>query len=802
MAEARLKDRAFSVIKFALGWPISLIALFFLGRTFLSHGTNIAEQLQSINLSLLIPGMLCFIIYYFFRSFVWYKIIRFAGHPLDPRESLFLWSFTQLRRYIPGNIWAALGVATQYGKKGISKKDVGTFILWETEIVIIAGVFLSILAIPFVSRYYLHLNQLQLPLTIGALLLASIGLIIYCYNRSVIRIKDGKIKTVLEHIFPSFRPFDTLQSILYIFSSFIFLGLGYFFVITSLTYLDPNLMWQFIGFFMLSLLVGFVSVITPSGLGVREGVLTIFLGNLMTVPLAAFASLFCRLVLIICEVIFIGISYAFHKIRTGKFNYIIQYSMDHAHVMILSLSYVMFSWYFSVVSFLRFENFYTGRFDLGNMAQTVWNSSHGRIFEFINPNGMETVSRLAFHADVILVAFAPLYLIWEDPRLLLLLQVVIVGAGAFFVYAIATHFLKDKTLSLIISALYLLNPSVQRSIIYDFHAVTLATTFVLGAMYFIFKKRYGHFVIFAVLAGLCKEQVWAVTGLMGIYIAVVQRQWKVGTGTFLISLFIAISLIWYIIPHAAGGMQHFALEYYSSSKDESSSPSDLIKKFISSPKETFELITQESRVIYFQKLLEPLGYLPLLAPIFLIFALPDLTINILSAKSELYQIYYQYTAIITPFLFIALTTGLAWLLKKFTRIPKLFVICYLLFVGLYGAYQYGPLPGAKEPNTDMFTKQYQHKNELNKLLDSIPVTASVSTTNSIGSHLSHRRFLYNVPFAMESADIVIIDKSDDNLPSLESNYASKSAILHTNPDYEVFYTDENVTAYKKKNFKL
>jgi uncharacterized membrane protein len=434
------------------------------------------------------------------------------------------------------------------------------------------------------------------------------------------------------------------------------------------------------------------------------------------------------------------------------------------------------------------------------MAQTVWNSSQGRLFEFTNPNGMETVSRLAFHADVILVAFAPLYLIWDDPRLLLVLQVL--GAGAFFIYEIATHFLKNKSLSLIIGILYLLNPSVQRSIIYDFHAVTLATTFVLGAMFFIFKKRYGLFILFAILAGLCKEQVWAVTGLMGVYIAVIQKQWRIGIGTFLVSLLIAFSLIWYIIPHAAGGVQHFALEYYASSKGDSGSPSDLIKKFIFSPNETFALVTQESRVIYLKKLLEPLGYLPLLAPIFLIFTLPDLTINILSTKSELYQIYYQYTAIITPFLFIALIVGLAWVFKKFTKVPKLFVACYLVFVGLYGSYQYGPLPGAREPNTDMFTKQYLHKNELKALLESIPELASVSTTNSIGSHLSHRKYLYSVPFAMNSADIVILDNSDDNLPDPESDFATKSAMLQADQGYEVFYRDGNLTAFKKKAFEL
>ena len=127
MVDKRVKDKAFSIFKFALGWPISLIAIFFLGKTFLTQTANISEHLQTINLSLLIPGILCFLAYYFLRSFVWFKLIEFAGHRIDSRESLFLWSFTQLRRYIPGNIWAALGVATQYSKKGIPKRDIGTF---------------------------------------------------------------------------------------------------------------------------------------------------------------------------------------------------------------------------------------------------------------------------------------------------------------------------------------------------------------------------------------------------------------------------------------------------------------------------------------------------------------------------------------------------------------------------------------------------------------------------------------------------------------------------------------------------
>lgn len=176
--------------------------------------------------------------------------------------------------------------------------------------------------------------------------------------------------------------------------------------------------------------------------------------------------------------------------------------------IMLGLSIVVFSIYFTLVSFLRYTNFYAGKFDLGNMSQTVWNTLHGRIFLLTDPNGTETVSRLATHADFILILLAPFYALWSDPRMLLLIQVVLTALGAIFVYLLGQEIVKNKNISLIFALLYLLNPSVQRTIIYDFHAVVLATTFFLGAFYFLIKKKYIWFLVFGILAAITKEQVW------------------------------------------------------------------------------------------------------------------------------------------------------------------------------------------------------------------------------------------------------------------------------------------------------
>src|SRR3989304_5843101 len=168
--------------------------------------------------------------------------------------------------------------------------------------------------------------------------------------------------------------------------------------------------------------------------------------------------------------------------------------------IVLVILTIIYNIYFIYASFLRYENFYAGKFDLGNMVQTVWNTAHSNIFRLTDPNATREVSRLAFHSDFILILFAPFYLLWEDPRMLLLIQTVVVAFGGIFVFLIANHILKNKNISLVLALAYFINPGVNFSNLYDFHSVTLSTTFLLATFYFIFKKKYAYMLLFLILS--------------------------------------------------------------------------------------------------------------------------------------------------------------------------------------------------------------------------------------------------------------------------------------------------------------
>jgi uncharacterized membrane protein len=169
-----------------------------------------------------------------------------------------------------------------------------------------------------------------------------------------------------------------------------------------------------------------------------------------------------------------------------------------SYTWVLILGIALFCLSISVASILRFEHFLSGKLDLGNMMQTIWNTAHGRFFQFTDPYSTETVSRLGTHADFLLILLVPLYLLFPSAHTLLIVQAIIVSLGSVVIYLLGRKLFDSKLYSLLFALLFLMNPSVIRSSLYDFHAVVLATTFLLAAWYSGVSKKWGWFVVWLV----------------------------------------------------------------------------------------------------------------------------------------------------------------------------------------------------------------------------------------------------------------------------------------------------------------
>lgn len=782
---------------YILGWPFSILALFFLFYIIVSQNISFSSEIGRISLPVFFISMVLLVSYFFTRTTVWCLILRQKEISIPYSKASYIWSISELKRFVPGNIWSFLGKGLLLSKEGMGKKEILHTFLIEVEFFIVAAFFLSSWSFPFLIQYVFKEGSTGESLASTLQIVAGLTTFFFLIHKPISKIIPEKISSRISFLFPNFPVKDTCVIFLFTLLCLFFFGLGTYFAIISITYLSPVMLTSFITFFIFSLLSGYLTLITPMGLGVREGIITAGLSPFLGLGLAAFVSVFARITLIISEFTFLSFLIFWNKSKRVQKG--MEFISGKRYETILVASIFIFVTYFIVAGFLRHQNFYTGRFDLGNMDQTVWNSAHGRIFEFTNPDGTEIISRLAYHSDFILILLAPFYFIWEDPRMLILIQAVVVGLGAIFIYLISLFLLKKRSVSLILAVSFLINPIVLFPLLYDFHAVVLATTFLLGAFYFILKRKYLLFFIFAVLAGATKEQVWITCALLAVYLGVTNKK-RFLAGISLSALFFTTFyfIFWKAIPAARGGQDHFALQLVS---EIGSTPAQILKTLIFFPDKWIHIVFESSSITYLRALFVQTGYISILGFPFLIFAAPDLLINLLSTSPSFKQIYFQYNAVIIPFIFIATIYGIKFTLYRFAFTKYTYINLFLIICALYGAYYYGPLPGSRRPNIDMFTKQIKSSKEIGKYLQQLEPSYKVASSNNVGAHLSHRRYIYTIPFGLSEADVLVFFLKNNGFekPSPE---AQKEMVkkLRKNKNYVVdLETNDFISFLKVKN---
>lgn len=437
------------------------------------------------------------------------------------------------------------------------------------------------------------------------------------------------------------------------------------------------------------------------------------------------------------------------------------------------------------------------------MDQTVWNVLHGNGFTLTDPMGTHQVSRLAVHADFMLILLAPLYLLWSDPKTLIFLQALVTGLAAVPIYWIARDTLKSKKLGLLFALAFLLYPPSERKMLHDFHAVSLSTTFLFFAYWFMQKEKYVYFLLFGILASLGKEQIWVTVGLMGAYIAYAKKKYLFGGIVCAVSFAVFYFLLWYAIPAVTFAKQHFALVYLS---EFGANQNDIVKNILLNPLEVIHTMVLPDRLYYYFQVLFPLGFLSLLSPLNFIFALPSILINTLSNNNLMRQIDYQYTSTMTPFTFIAAIHGYKVFQRFISSMIKHNILSlhknvaagWLALSIVISVLLWGELPIGKNSRFYFFMTALPEKKIMKEVSAHIDSKYSVSATNNIGAHFSQRQFLYNFPINGLVADYSIIYLGDPY--AWPSGDAQKDYVdqLLASPAYELVAHEVNFYAFKKK----
>lgn len=459
-----------------------------------------------------------------------------------------------------------------------------------------------------------------------------------------------------------------------------------------------------------------------------------------------------------------------------------------------------YAWTLSYFSIQRHNAFASG-FDLGNMNQTVWNTANGNFFMLTTQQG--NLSRLSIHADYVLILIAPLYWIWDNVRVLLILEAIFIAVGAIPVFLIAQHLLKNRLISLGFSVLYLINPGLQWAIIYDFHSVSFALPMLLFCGYFILKKQWKWYVLFAFLAILAKENVSLTVSAMGIVIFFYSKQKRIGLISMFVGVLYFVITVFVIMPAFSLDNQHWALSWFRHTSQSSSA------QYMPPPEFIMNRLFQDAQTKeYFYMMFRQWGGLPILGLPWLIISLPDLLINVFSAQGQMRSIYFHYDVIIAAGMIISAIFGIYYvqiLTYRFTKSYKISkLISYVFFVGglvigLHFSYYYIPLPLAPGCLCYIYNVSEDDR-RFTQLLRTIPQSASVTASPEIRPHVTRRELSYTLPVATDSADyIALIDQN-----RMVGNYEPKDfelrliEILEREERYEKVEQFGHFSLYRKK----
>lgn len=509
--------------------------------------------------------------------------------------------------------------------------------------------------------------------------------------------------------------------------------------------------------------------------------------------------------------------------------------------------------YFSVLSVQRYRTLYASYYDLGIMHQTVYNSfraiqtlSPARMLEMTNTIGPEQIYRMAIHNDILLAFLAPFYFINATPAMLLIIQAVVLGAGAWFVYALCLQVFHGKKYTqmaaLVFSVCWLLYVPMQRANLFDFHAVVLSSTFLLGMYYFWLTRRLRISLVLFLLSIISKEQVALTTFMFGMYtflsavipakVGIQERRTESGSRiptppgllracklgmtnymrqdrkAFNYSVaVVGISLVWFllsvfvIIPYFRGG-HHFATERYGQL---GGSPGSIIVSVFTDPAAVFAQLSQTEPLRYLYFVLGPLGFLSLLSPTRLVIALPEFAINLLSNEGNMRNIFFHYTAVIQPFVFVSAVYGFRNLLSFLQRqesrswfrhdsFPRNAALAVLVVTLLFSYFK-SPMFYSREKEIHPFAwpqKEAKYAWAWSKILSDENIT--IAASGQLAPHFAGRRYFYTFSAFYPHAEYVIIR------PNEIYNYVDKDVLI---PVYQKLVRDRRYRLVEKKdNFEI
>ncbi|MFH8405332.1 DUF2079 domain-containing protein [Streptomyces sp. NPDC018019] len=417
-------------------------------------------------------------------------------------------------------------------------------------------------------------------------------------------------------------------------------------------------------------------------------------------------------------------------------------------------------------------------FDLGIFDQAIRSYAHFELprspIKNVHHEFPPDFSLLGDHFSPVLALLAPLYWVWDDPRMLILAQAILFAAGVPVVRRIARYCFADAAPSVTRRAadgaglVYALGWPLLNASYAGFHEVAFAVPITLLMIERGLARRYGAAALWAALLCTVKEDMGLVAGIFGLVLAVRAHRSghragrAIGVAVMVAGPLVSAAVITWFLP-----VMGSPAGYYWSYGRLGAAPGGALRHILAEPWVLLQVAcTPAIKVAMLAWVLGTLALLPLGSPTMLL-ALPLLAERVLSDNPNHWPVINHYDAFLWP---ILLTAALETLARRHRRrvrqpaarcprLPGRWAIAGLMlssaaavFLGL-GILVY---PGSWRPPAD--------KRALAQAAGRIPDGATVEADNTIAPRLTARTDVVIVDATPRGADWVLMREKKRAFP--------------------------------------
>jgi glycosyltransferase 2 family protein len=304
-AESGASGRARGQIKRVAGYGVVAVILGFMARTLYVNWQSLRGYEWRFNYPLLALAIVAALGTLSLYAWQWGLVVRRLGVSVSHPEAFRIYFLSNLGRYVPGKVWQFVGWFYLAEQAGIGRVQVLTAIAVNLSLQALTGLGLGVAALSLVGGSSGEVRARYWPL----LLLIPLGAIALQPAVMETGLNWGLRRLGREPVVLGLRRRDMALFAFVHVCGWVAYGVSFSLFVGSLRPVSVSDLPLLGATYAAAWVIGFLSFLTPGGIGIREGVLAYLLGFWLPAPVAIVVGLLSRIWITAGELIGAGIAW-------------------------------------------------------------------------------------------------------------------------------------------------------------------------------------------------------------------------------------------------------------------------------------------------------------------------------------------------------------------------------------------------------------------------------------------------------------------------------------------------------------